>query len=119
MASFGATSLVSTTAGIHVQGGTNPIKLTGPNIIAASSRNHVASPDNTYTYTVTLDHAVGVNTVVNVSDMTDSAQPIVGSVTILAGQTMGTFDVVAVYPGDDVLGAASSNGADQMDVTVL
>ena len=118
MASLGATSL-SHTAGVHLQSGTNPIKLTGPNVIAPSSKNHVASPDATYTYTVTLDHAVGVNTVVNVGDVTDSAQPVVYSITIPAGQTIGTFDVAAVYSGDDLLTADSSGGADQMAVTVL
>ncbi len=117
LASLGASSL-TVNAYEPIQGsGGNPIKIIGPTVIS-TTRNHVAT-DGTYTYEVTLDHSVGVNTVVNISDMTDAAQPVDYSITIPAGQTVGYFDVVAAYSGDDLLMADSTSGAGQLEVTVL
>ena len=118
LASFGATSLVNQ-AGFPVQGGTDPIKINGPKILAPTSSKSRAAADGTYTYTVTLNQAVGVNTVVYVTDLTDAAEPTVYSITIPANTISGTFQVVAAFPGDDVLTAYTANSSDSIDVTVL
>ena len=117
VASIGATSLNLHGVTALQGGGGSTVKLTGPSVIS-TTRNHMAL-DGAYTYEVSIPSAVGVNTVVNITDMTDAAQPTVYSVTIPAGQTSQTFDVVANYSGEDVLTVSTTNSSDSMDVTVL
>jgi len=106
----------------ETQGGPEPIKIRGPQFIVTSTQRSTAmtsSKEGTYLYEVDLSSPTIHDATVQVSDITDSAQPTQINVVIPAGESSGYFSVEAVIPGDDVLVASNANGSAFLDVTVL
>lgn len=102
------------------QGGPQPKKLTGPDILSTTAAKSALRRDGgMYTYTIDMGSPVAFDTVVYATDVTDAAEPIEYTVTIPAGSSTGTFDVVAVSSGVDTLIASNANGSASLDVTVL
>jgi len=112
-------SFASTVTAGRVQGGPPPIKLIGPSILTTSSKKMAATQDASYTYEVDLESVRATDTVVTIDDITDSAQPTQYQVTIPAGHIGATFEVIAAYPGEDVITARTSYMTTYMEVLVI
>ena len=121
LALLAASSLTSAQVEKAHQNNGGNIKLSGPSVISTStSMMKIAGRTNgSYTYEVDLVRTSSSDTVINIADVSLCALPQVSQVTIPAGQTSATFQVVAALPGTDVLTATSGLNVATLAVTVL